>query len=459
MQPFAYHVFVCDQQKPEGAPCCSARGSKRVVEALRGEVASQGLAGRVQITPCGSLGLCERGPNMVVYPDGVWYSGVSVEDVPEIVRSHFAGGQVVERLANRDADAVRIEIGGNREKAQAGMRAKDAAGVLPDDLAQTLRGFQESRAILTAIELDAFTALGEGATAAAAAAVMGADPRAAEMLLNALAALGLLAKHGEVFRNTPASARYFVAGSPDDARHATMHLANLWRRWSTLTECVRAGASVTRREPREPDDRWTVPFIAAMHRNARERAPHVVRALGAAGTGRMLDVGGGSGAYSIAFAQAAPALHAEVLDRPEVLAIAAGHIARAGLAGRVTTRVGDLRSDDFGGGFDLVLVSAICHMLGPDENRDLLRRCRRALAPGGRVAIQDFILENDKTSPKMAALFSLNMLVGTERGASYSESEYAAWLGEAGFADVRRIRLPGPGGLMVGQVVSPSPAG
>jgi SAM-dependent methyltransferase len=120
-----------------------------------------------------------------------------------------------------------------------------------------------------------------------------------------------------------------------------------------------------------------------------------------------------------------------------------------GLASRVATRVGDLRTDGLGEGFDLVLVSAICHMLGPDENRDLLRRCRQALAAGGRVVVQDFILEQDKTAPKMAAVFSLNMLVGTERGASYNESEYAAWLGEAGFREVHRIGLPGPSGLMI----------
>ena len=452
MQPFRYHVFVCDQQKPEGVPCCSARGSRKVLEALRAEVAAQGLAHQVQVTPCGSIGLCERGPNVVVYPEGIWYSGVSVNDVPELVRSHFADGQPVARLANADIEAVRAEIESNKSKMQAALRAKDAAGALPDDLAQTIRGFQESRAVLTAVELDAFTAVGEAASAAEAAAKMGTDPRATEMLLNALAALGLLSKRGGTFLNTAVSARYFVAGSPDDSRAATMHTANLWHRWSTLTDCVRQGTSVARRELREVEDRWTGSFIAAMHRNARERAPHVVRAVGTAGVRRMLDVGGGSGAYSIAFAQAAGGLHAEVLDRPEVLAIAQGHIDRAGLAGRVTTRVGDLRTSDFGAGFDLVLVSAICHMLSPDENRDLLRRCRRALAPQGRVVIQDFILEEDKTAPKMAALFSLNMLVGTESGASYNEGEYAGWLGAAGFPEVSRIRLPGPSGLMVGRV-------
>ena len=451
MQPFRYHVFVCDQQKPEGVPCCAARGSRKVLDALRAEVAAQGLAGQVQVTPCGSLGLCERGPNLVVYPEGAWYSGVTAEDVPELVGSHFANGQPVERLANHDAAAVRAEIETNKNKMLAGLKAKDAAGALPDELAQTIRGFQDSRTILTAIELDAFTAVDDGASAAEAAAKMGTDARATEMLLDALAALGLLAKREGRFYNTPVSARHLVAGAPDDARAAAMHTVNLWHTWSTLTDCVRAGTSVARREPRAGDDRWTEPFIAAMHRNARERAPHVLRAVGTAGVRRMLDVGGGSGAYSIAFAQANPGLEVVVLDRPEVLAIARRHIESAGVAGRVTTRVGDLRTDRFGEGFDLVLVSAICHMLGEDENRDLLRRCREALAPGGRLVIQEFILEEDKTAPKMAALFSLNMLVGTERGASYSAREYARWLSEAGFGEVSHVRLPGPSGLMLGR--------
>ena len=144
---------------------------------------------------------------------------------------------------------------------------------------------------------------------------------------------GCSSKQNGMFHNTPVSARYFVAGSPDDSRAATMHTAHLWHRWSTLTDCVRQGTAVARREPREVDDRWTQPFIAAMHRNARERAPHVVRAVGVLGVRRMLDVGGGSGAYSIAFAQANPELHADILDRPEVLAIAQGHIDHAGLGG------------------------------------------------------------------------------------------------------------------------------
>jgi (2Fe-2S) ferredoxin/precorrin-6B methylase 2 len=448
MEPFRYHVFVCDQQKPEGAPCCAARGSGKTIEALRREIAARRLMDEVQITVCGSLGLCERGPNLIVYPEGVWYSEVRPEDVPELVKTHFQEGRVLERLANADAAELAAEVLSNRDKMLAALRAREVGGTLPDELAQTLRAFQESRVMLTAIELDLFTAVGQGANAREVAGKLATDPRATEMLMNALVAMGMLTKQAGRFHNTPLAARYFVKDSPDDARPAMMHTVHLWQRWSTLTDCIRAGTAVAREDVR--GEEWTWAFIAAMHRGAIERAPQVVQAVGTESVERLLDVGGGSGAYSIAFARASQKIRAEVLDLETVIPIAQSHIEKAGLAGRVKTRAGDLRAGKLGEGFDLVFVSAICHMLSPAENRDLLQRCHAALAASGRIVIQDFILEADKTAPKWAALFALNMLVGTRAGSSYSEEEYAAWLGEAGFQNVRRIRLPGPSGLMLG---------
>ena len=446
MEPFRYHVYVCDQQKPEGVPCCTARGSRGMIEELRREVVAQGLANDVQITTCGSLGLCERGPNLVVYPEGVWYSGVRAEDVREIVDSHFRQGRPVSRLINADRAALATEVCANRDRHLDSVRARDAAGVMPDELAQSIRGFQESRVILTALELDLFTAIQSGATAAQAAAAAGTEARATEMLLNALASLELVRKEGAVFHNAPVAARFLAAGSPDSARMAMLHTARLWHRWSGLTECVRTGTTV-------PDDErgaeGTEAFIAAMHNNARQRAVPLAGAV-AAGANRMLDVGGGSGAYAIAFAQANPQLRAEVFDQPAVLAIAQRHIREAGLEERISTRVGDLRTDEFGGGYDLVLISAICHMLGVEENRNLLARVYRALVEGGRVVIQDFLLRADKTGPRAGALFSLNMLVNTQGGASYSEEEYGGWLREAGFGEVRRVALAGPAGVLMG---------
>lgn len=321
--------------------------------------------------------------------------------------------------------------------------------MLSENLSATLRSFQLSRILLTGVELDLFSAVSPPATAAQVASRLGTDPRATGILLNALVALQYLTKSGELFRATEETARYFAADSPENERLATMHTVHQWDSWSTLTDCVRAGGSVRAREPRARDARWTEAFIAAMNRNAVERAPHVVKAVGGVGVSRLLDVGGGPASYSIAFARAYPELHADLLDKPEVLPIAERHIQEAGLAGRITTRAGDLKTDAFGRGYDLVLLFNICHMLAPEENADLIHRAFDSLVPGGRVVIQEFILDSTKTAPVAAAVFALNMLVATSGGSSYSEDEYARWLESAGFSSIRRIDLPGPTDLIV----------
>jgi hypothetical protein len=117
----------------------------------------------------------------------------------------------------------------------------------------------------------------------------------------------------------------------------------------------------------------------------------------------------------------------------------------------VRVRCGDLRRGPLGEGYDLVFVSAICHMLSPEENCELLGRCFAALGPRGRIVLQDFILDPEKTSPKSAALFALNMLTGTRAGSTYSEPEYTAWLNGAGFRNIRRLHTPGPASLMVAE--------
>src|SRR5208283_5775070 len=129
----------------------------------------------------------------------------------------------LERLVNSDVAGLCAEILSNRAKFMAAQRAKEAAGVLPDDLNQTLRAYMESRTLLTALELDVFQAVGSGATAAEVAQKISTHPRATEMLLNALVAMGMLLKQQGIFRDTAATARYFTEGSKDNARHGLIH--------------------------------------------------------------------------------------------------------------------------------------------------------------------------------------------------------------------------------------------
>ncbi len=447
MEPFSHHVFVCVQEKPEGVESCAARGSRRFLQALQEEIIAQGLDSQVQVTSCGCLGLCDHGPTALVYPEGIWYRGVKAEDAREIVSSHLRSGKPVARLDWNDARAMQAAIADHDARYRAAVEAHERAGTLPDDLNEMIRGFMASRAVLTALELDVFSAVGTAATAPEVAGKIHADARATEMLLNALTSLKLLQKRDGKFHNSAASSRFFLEGSPDNARPALLHTVDLWPRWSTLSECVRTGTAI---ETGRRDKRDTISFIAAMDRNSRERAPLVVQAVGQGVMARMLDLGGGSAAYSIAFARALPGLRSEILDVPEVVPLTRDYVRRAGLSDRITVRAGDMQSDPLGENYDLVLLSAICHMFSAEENRALFRRIREALAPGGRLVLQDFILEPDKTAPRIAALFSLNMLVGTRAGSSYSEPEYEDWLRGAGFAEVRRVRLPGPSGLMIG---------
>ncbi len=301
-----------------------------------------------------------------------------------------------------------------------------------EELAQALRGYQESRALLTAIELDLFAALGEGATAPEAAERAGTNARATSMLLDALVSLGALSKEDGIYRCTEGS-RAFA-----HSRAEFLHSVRKWDTWSTLTECVRTG--VTTRTPGRREADGLEAFIGAMHARALLVADRLVTTVGASGSHRLLDLGGGAGTFALAFAQANPLLHADVLDRPDVVPITQRQIRAAGLSDRVAARAGDLRSDAFGEGYDLLLASAVCHMFDETGNQDFLRRCARALVPGGRLVIRDFLLDPDRTGPREAALFALNMLVSTARGNVYTEAQYRFWLKDAGFGPIERHR-------------------
>ncbi|MGA8069855.1 MAG: methyltransferase [Terriglobales bacterium] len=454
MEPFRFHLFVCSQQKPEGVPSCPASGAFALLSAFDRELEARGLTRQVQLTTCGCMGLCDEGPVMVVYPAGVWYRRVRPSDVSEIVISHLRDGQPVDRLIWNDASAMKAMSIEHGEKFRQAMAARDRSGTLPDRLDQMIRGYMPSRCLLTALELDIFTAVGEGAKADEIGKRIHANARAVEMLLNALAALGLLSKSGDVFENTPESARFFAESSKDNHRHGLLHLANIWHQWSTLTHAVRSGT----RTPVEPDndreaaaDR-TRNFITAMQRHAKDRAPLVVKTVGTDAVRRILDLGGGSGAYSIAFAKAYPSVHCEILDVPEVVPLAAEYVNQAGVSAQVSLRPGNMLQDDLGSGYDVIMLNAICHMFSEAQNQELLRRAYHALRPNGRIVVQDFLLNADKASPQHAALFSLNMLVNTDAGASYSEAEYTRWMKAAGFIAVSRINLPGPSDLMLGLV-------
>ena len=181
------------------------------------------------------------------------------------------------------------------------MKTDEHPGALtPDDIRRTAYDFQQSRVLLTAFELGLFTALGnERKTSSEMAEEMGANPRALDRLMNTLTGMDLLRKEDDLFGNTDASLRLLVQGQPEYMA-GLMHTVNLWSTWSTLTEAVSKGTAVAHRDVNDRGADWLTSFIAAMHARAVIQAPSVIAQLDLSGVSRVLDVGGGSGAYAMA---------------------------------------------------------------------------------------------------------------------------------------------------------------
>ncbi|MFA4915953.1 MAG: methyltransferase [Syntrophales bacterium] len=298
--------------------------------------------------------------------------------------------------------------------------------------------FQGSRVLLTAYELGIFTALGEmERSGEEVAKIIKTESRATDRLLNALCALGLVKKKNGRFSNTPLALRFLVKGKPDYMA-GLMHYAHLWDAWSSLTQAVRKGRSVTTRPTNERGDKWLKSFIAAMHERAVRHAHAVVGMIDLSHVSQILDVGGGSGAYTMAFVQAKKGIRATVFDLPNVIPLTQKYISEAGISDKVETVIGDYNIDSFGRDFDLIFLSAIIHSNSPEQNQVLMDKIYYALNPGGQLVIQDFIMDEDRTTPPFGALFALNMLVGTEAGDTYTEREIRVWMQETGLSNIYR---------------------
>lgn len=329
------------------------------------------------------------------------------------------------------------------------MIGKDGQGRGPESIREMVIAFQKARVILTAYELGIFTALGvEKKKSEEMARLCGADPRAMDRLMNALCATGLIAKEEGFFSNSELAAKFLDRKSLDYLE-GLGHMSHMWDRWSTLTSAVKKGTSVTQEHVNSWDEEQVRSFIGAMHDRAKKQAPVLASMIDLSGAKRMLDVGGGSGAFSFAMVRAKDGLSAVIFDLPGVAPVTRGYIEREGLAGRVTVVEGDYDSDELGTGFDLALLSAIVHSNSIEQNRALVARCARALVQGGRIIIQDFIMDESRTRPPQGAFFALNMLVGTRYGDTFTENEIRAWLSDAGFGDIILKETPFGTGLMI----------
>jgi ubiquinone/menaquinone biosynthesis C-methylase UbiE len=181
-------------------------------------------------------------------------------------------------------------------------------------------------------------------------------------------------------------------------------------------------------------------FIGAMHVIGRVLSEEIAGSLDLRGYGKLLDIGGGSGTYTIAFLRRNPELKAVLFDLKDVIPIAKERFSSEGFVDRVELVAGDFYSDELPAGCDLALLSAIIHQNGRQQNLELFRKAYRALEPGGMLLIRDHIMDEKRTSPPEGALFAINMLVNTEGGDTYTFHEVEQGLQEAGFTDIRLLR-------------------
>ena len=313
-----------------------------------------------------------------------------------------------------------------------------------DDLMEMAHGYQRALALFAALDLGVFSALSKGpADAARLARRLSADPRRLAILLNALVGVGILGKRGDAYRNGDLADR-FLSDGPHSKASILLHHLDCLPEWMALARRIRTGGRPTRKGKGYQEN-----FIRGMEDNSRERAVSVAMRNPLRDGERVLDLGGGPGTYAVEWAKRYPRARVTVFDLPETLAVTRKILKEKGVSRLVALREGDFMRDRLGGPYDFVWISQILHAYSPKECRFLLRKVRKELAPGGRAAVQEFLLEKGGTFPPGPAFFSVHMVAVTEGGKAYTSEEVAAMFRSAGY---RRIEPGRPDVRGVGVV-------
>ena len=318
----------------------------------------------------------------------------------------------------------------------------------PERIFSLFNAFQTTAALHSGIELDVFTAIGSGSnTPALLAAKTGASERGLRILCDYLTIMGLLTKEEGRYGLTQESAIFLDRRSPACLASVAGFLGAEWhaRNVKSLTAAVRKGGSVGKEgDNTKPQDEVWVTFARSMAPLMTPSANFIAQLVGAAEgqACKVLDIAAGHGMYGITIAKKNPNAQVVALDWPAVLAVAMENARSAGVADRYATRPGSAFETELGSGYDIVLLTNILHHFDPPTCESLMRRVHAALKPGGKAITLEFIPNEDRVSPPVAAAFSLNMLVGTEAGDAYTFLEYERMFANAGFGKTSFHPIP-----------------
>ncbi|MBV9499345.1 MAG: class I SAM-dependent methyltransferase [Acidobacteriaceae bacterium] len=308
----------------------------------------------------------------------------------------------------------------------------------PGIILDNLNAYQRSAALKAAIELDVFTQIARGNRSAdAIAKAISASPRGVRILCDYLAISGFLSKDDGQYSLTPDSGTFLDRNSPAYFGTAARFLLDprLIAPFLNLTEVVRTGRTTLPHEGTVSHDNpiW-VDFAKQMTPMAFPTAKEIAVLVAADGEIRVLDIAAGHGLFGIMIAQQNAKARITALDWPNVLAVATENAKKFGVAERHSILEGDAFEVEFGGPYDLVLVTNFFHHFDPPTCEKLMRKILAALAPGGRCVTLEFVPNPDRISPPFPAGFAMMMLGTTAAGDAYTFAEYDVMFRNAGFA-------------------------
>ena len=315
-------------------------------------------------------------------------------------------------------------------------------------------GYAPPLILEAALNLRLFDLLDRGPQSARELAVQsGASIRGLTAILNALVGLEFLAKRGDRYGLTPESAAFLVSTKPGYHGGFFRHvIRQILPNWLKLTEAVRSGRPAVAANHQGDGQEFFAEFVEGLFPLSYKAAQVLGEHLGipkARSPVSVLDIGAGSGVWGIALAHQSPRVTIHAVDWPAVLKVTRKLARRHGVGDRLRTVAGDLLEADFGSGHQVATIGHILHSEGPDRSRQLLRKTFRALAPGGTIAISEFMPDDDRTGPPTPLIFAVNMLLHTEAGDTFTFAEMAKWLREAGFANPRLLKAPAPSPLLL----------
>jgi len=316
------------------------------------------------------------------------------------------------------------------------------------ELAALASGHAEARAIQTALKLEIFDMLERAPLdEAALATAISANRRATGLIANAMVALGLLDKRGGRYSLNDATRRYLLRSSGEYLGGLILFDEAIFETWTHLEQTVRTGAPARATDMFQSRPAETERFIRAMDSLTRARGDpaYVAGRLDLSKVSMVADIGGGPGTYTVALLRRWPHLRAAIYDLPATLEVARKILAERELtaSARIDLVRVDYLYDEIPGPCGALFMSNIIHSEDETDNAQLVRKCFRALEPGGMLIIKDHIMNADLTEPKAGAIFALYLLMAT-RGRDYSFDEVSSWLGDAGFIDIKLEALPSP---------------